>query len=612
MSRTARLGSVLLLTLLGFALRFYQLNHVPLRGDEAFTVIHWMREPLAHTLADIATTDPQAPLSYALFRGWALLMGAQENIARLLPALLNVLGIPVMYALGHRLRGWRLGLLAAALWAINPYQLWHAQDARNYAIWAALSPLAVWLALRALDRGRRIDWILYVVAAALAAYIYYLELLIILALNLYVLLTFRRDRRLLLRWFGAQVVIGLLLAPWYLQPRLYFGSGYGGTARGFEPLEWLTRFLPTLTFADTRRLPPDFAALLVPVTALALLAGLALWWRRRRNQALLAGLMGVLPLLLLGVVSLKLNVFEPRYVLGAAPIYTLILCVLALEARPRLAGIPIYAGAVILSLLALIIYFRYDYPKSPNWRALASYLAARVQPGDWLTQAAGDEAFTFYCNEYAVPANCDDKLPANPQQSQAEIDQLLTERSEHYPALWYVAQPLDWPNAEDAENWLKANMQQMRNTSADGLRVQEFMPWAVPPSEIEAVPLATFGDMAELVGAQSSVEPTGKLTVWLYWRALKTSDTPLKVFVHLGHGSDIAAQDDHYPQYGRISTNSWQAGAVYRDVYAIPLPPVLAEGELSVGFYDPESNRRLPVGDGDSFTIETLFFKLPS
>ena len=184
-----RLACVAALTLLGFALRFYQLNRVPLRGDEAFTVLHWMREPLASTLANIATKDPQAPLSYVLYRAWGFIMGTGENVARILPALLNVLGIPVMYALGHRLRGWQLGLLAALLWSINAFQIWHAQDARNYAIWAMLSPLAVWLALRALDRQRRIDWLLYVIAAALAGYIYYLELFVVAALNFYAIFT---------------------------------------------------------------------------------------------------------------------------------------------------------------------------------------------------------------------------------------------------------------------------------------------------------------------------------------------------------------------------------------------------------------------------------------
>ncbi len=604
MSRKVLLGGILLL---GFALRFYRLNAVPLRGDEAFTVIHWMREPLAQTLANIATVDPQAPLSYALFRGWALIFGTSEDVARLLPALLSVIGIAAMYALGHRLRGARLGLLAAFLWAINPDQIWHAQDARNYAIWAMLSLLALWLALRALDRQRRVDWLLYILAGALAAYVYYLEAFVIIALNLYVFVTRWRDRRLLLRWIGAEAIIGLLLAPWYLQPRLLYGSGYGGTAGGFDPALWVTRFLPTLTFGGS--LPDDVMGTLGIILMLVLLVGLVLWARRNKGQALLFGLVGALPLLLLGVVSTKLNVFEPRYVLAAAPAYTLILCVLAFRLRYRVL---VASGFVIVAVVSVSTlgnyYFVPDYAKSPDWRALASYLSANVASGDWVTQAAADESFTFYCNEYQIPANCDDKLPANPDQSEEEIDQLLAERSAQHPAIWYVASPPPgWTNRNFAEDWLTAQLQEVRSTSANGLRAQEFKSWTVAPEEISTAPLATFGGAADLVGYRRFAEPTADMTVWLYWRAVSPTDAPLKIFLHLTSGDQIVSQDDQYPQDGRISTVSWDVGTVYRDVYTLPLAGVPSgDYALRVGWYDPETNRRLPVGDGDSYFIETI------
>jgi hypothetical protein len=607
LNRKILLGSVVVLTLLGFALRFYRLNAVSLRGDEAFTVLHWMREPLAQTLANIATVDPQAPLSYVLYRGWGLLMGTQEDVARVLPALLSVIGIPAMYALAHRLRGPTLGLLAALLWAIHPYEIWHAQDARNYAIWAMLSLLAIWLALRALDRGRRIDWALYVAAAALAAYVYYLELFVLLVLNIYVFGTRWRDRRLLVQWIASQVVIGLLLAPWYLQPRLLFGSGYGGTAGRFEPLQLLTRFLPGLTFGD-HLLPADVLTWLAPVLALALLVGLALWWRKDRRQALLVGLLGTLPLLLIGVVSTRLNVFEPRYVLAAAPAYVLILSVLALELRRRVLIIPAVVALAAMSVFALSnYYFVRDYAKAPNWRALAQYLARNTYREDWITQAAADESFTFYCKEYLLWANCDDKLPANPNQSAEEIEMLLAERSQQHEEFWYVASPPpDWANAHVAQDWLTANLQPVVDTSADGMRAQLFMPWDVPVAP--SATMGTFGDTAELVGVDWSVEPTGDVTLWLYWHALAQTDVPLKIFVHMTKADDeqIASQDDQYPQDGRISTTSWEVGKIYRDVYHLPAPPLENRVIAYTGFYDPETNRRLPVGDGDRLAVLQL------
>ncbi len=608
------LGSVVALTLLGFALRFFHLNIVSLRGDEAFTVLHWMREPLAQTLANIATVDPQAPLSYVLFRGWALVMGTSEYVARILPALLSVVAVPILYALGHRLGGRRLGLMAAFFWAINPNQIWHAQDARNYAIWAVLSVCAVWLALRALDRQRRVDWILYIVVGTLAAYVYYLELFIILVLSLYVFPIYWRNRRLILRWIGAEIAIGFLLAPWYLQSRLLLGSGYGGTGSHFEAQQWITRFLPTLTFGTPKQtfgtvFPTNIGLVLVLVLLAGLVIGLVLLWKQQhQHQALLLMLWGMVPLVLLGIVSTRLNVFEPRYVLAAAPAYTLILCALVLYFRSRLV---VTVGFVVVLLMGLFVLLNYyslsDYAKSPNWRGLALYLHQHTQPDDWVIQAAADESFTFYCQDYQAAANCDDKLPANPNQSPQEIDRLLTMRNQEHMAIWYVANLRDWANGTSAEDWLKANMQLVRSTSVDTLPVQEFKRWQVSSSEIAVRPFATFGDSIELVGSYVASEPTDTLTLWLYWRALQTTATSQKVFVHLGNANQIFAQADHYPQEGRVSTDSWQIGSIYRDVYSLSLDGIPSgEYALSLGFYDPETNRRLPIGDGDSYTLQTL------
>jgi hypothetical protein len=170
-----------------------------------------------------------------------------------------------------------------------------------------------------------------------------------------------------------------------------------------------------------------------------------------------------------------------------------------------------------------------------------------------------------------------------------------------------VAQPQNWQNARAAEDIMNANMQPVRRTSAGGLRILEFRNWEVGSSEIEGVPLAIFDHAAELGGVAITVEPTDELTVWLYWRALESTTAPLKVFLHLTANDQIVAQDDQYPQDGRISTTAWEVGMIYRDVYVLPLagvPP--GDYALVVGFYDPETNRRLPVGDGDRFTIQTI------
>src|SRR5690606_9405049 len=481
----------------GFALRLYRINAVPLRGDEAFTVLNWMRQPLSETLEHVATRDPQPPLAYVTYRLYALLVGDSEYQVRFLPALLNVLGIPALYGLGNRLGGRRLGLLAALLWAVNPYQIWHAQDARNYAIWAALSPLSLWLALRALERRRFVDWAVYVLLACVTLYFYYLELFVVFALNLYVLLMYRHDRPLLLRWFASQVVIGLVLAPWYLQERLLIGSGYGGTATGFDPARLVTYFLPSLLFGENfaNSLSTSdtllFWGVLVGIVSL-LVFGWWLVWRGDRRKAVVVGLVGILPLMLLGIVSLKLNVFTPRYVLSVSPVYVVLVSVVLLKLwSDRKTKYVLTGGFFSVSLVVLFLnasslidyYFVHDYAKSRDWRSLADYFAAWTQPEDLILNTSADEAFTFYHDEYNVPAE-QIRLPDSGEQPIGEIESILNDAQHQYGGIWLAAQtPPNWRTAGVVEAWLAEHMQPVRMTSIAGLRAQQFMSWEVEPIE---------------------------------------------------------------------------------------------------------------------------------
>jgi mannosyltransferase len=607
--RALRLAVLVGLILLGFALRLYNINRVSLRGDEAFTVIHWMREPLSHTLAEIATVDPQPPLAYMLYRGWALVVGSTEYVVRFLPALLNLIGIPVLYALGKRFGGWQLGLIAAFLWSIHPAQIWHAQDARNYGIWGALSPLALWLALRAIPSRRPLDWVLYVLVASVACYVYYLELFFVVSLNVYVFLIFRRDRGILARWVSSQLVLGLVLVPWYLQERLLFSSGYGGTASRFDPVQLLSWFVPSLAVGDTSLL----ASRLWPLVCLLVVLGLYLLWRVRGQQAVLLALLGTLPLLFLGLVSLRLNVFVPRYVLSVSVVYVLVLAALVWLLFVRRASF--VAGFVVVMCVVffadgLIGYFVSDYTKSPDWRALVAYLQTRVEPDAAVVQRSADMAFNFYYREY-VRDDEPFQLPANPRQSAQEIENVLA--SQRVVSYWIVAQPPDWDNASIPSDWLSDYTQKVRDVWVDDIHVEQYMPWEV--NEIETQSLAMFGDAVELVGSETSTEMYGtpSLNVWLYWRALETTDSPLKVFVHLigetnpAAGTPLWAQDDDFPQSGRISTTNWTVGQLYRDVYTLSLANIPSGSyQVVIGLYDPVTGIRVPVGNTDSYSLATI------
>jgi len=626
LTKNAALAALIGVALVGVALRLYRLDAVPLRGDEAFSVLYWARLPLAQSLTTIAPIEPHPLLTYLTFRGWGLLAGTGEFPMRALPALINLLGIPALYGLGKRLGGRGAGLVAAAMWGLHPLEIWHAQDARNYGIWASMSAVALWLGVRAVQRDRLADWALYAVGAALAANIYYDELFTLAAFSLFVLVTrwgdWRLIRRLLLAQAPAVVTAGSSFLV--LQAALLTRGGYGGTAGNFDAAR-LPAFLTTLVFG--KDLPERFVGVIWLPVLLALVAGLVVVWRWRREQAVFLGLGAFVPLALLSVLSLRLRIFAPHYILSAVPAYILILVMLlvgsmsenhhrrlkALRLPEKMVsplkwagkGIPMALAALWLGIAGYTLNNYYHDPayiKASDWPKANAYLHDYVKGDDLVIQLAIDPAFGYY---YDAPA-LDIALPSYPAQSAEEISARLEEFTADRRGIWLVGQPYpDWPNRAVVEMWMAAHFQPVLNTQAAGLHIQQFMPWEVRNDEIEAAPLAVFGDVVELRGVKvfRAADDGEPLTVWLYWRAVGQSDAPLKVFVHLGDNA-IVSQDDQYPQDGRIDTTRWAVGETYRDVYTLLLAGV-APGvySLRAGLYAPETNARLVTANGEDFAL---------
>ena len=80
-SRNTSLALLVIIILIGFALRLYRLDAVAFRGDEAFSAQYWAGERLAVTFSSIATIEPHPPLTYLLFRLWGLLVGIQHEFS---------------------------------------------------------------------------------------------------------------------------------------------------------------------------------------------------------------------------------------------------------------------------------------------------------------------------------------------------------------------------------------------------------------------------------------------------------------------------------------------------------------------------------------------------
>ncbi|MDE2748306.1 MAG: glycosyltransferase family 39 protein [Chloroflexota bacterium] len=612
---------LILIVLLGFGLRLNDLGAVPLRGDEAFSVLYWADLPVSVSLTQIAHGEPHTPLVYAVGRLWRHLIGGIDSVfaLRCLSVFGNMIGLPAIFALGWRLsRRRRVGLLAALMWALHPFEIWHSQEFRNYGYWAGMSVATLWLGLRLIDRRRQSDWLLYTAAAAFTTLTIYTEPFTTLALACFAVIEWRDDRRSLRRLLLLQAAIGLLLIAGFMLVQVLpgFAGSYPGLVQAFAWSDYVTRFAPALVFGAT--IPLDPAPVGIALSLIAALAGAAVW-RASPRQFRFIALAALLPLLLLGLVSSRYNLFHPRYVLSAAPALMLLLVVGSCETARRLQRIlrlPVGWGApllltpwIVIALLTLNAHFNDPaYRRAPAWNELGAFLNSRVQEEDLVIQLSVDPAFGYY---YRAPAP-EMALPVHSTQPPAEIVATLDELRGSYESVYVVArEQAGWANAGLVEGWMRDNLQEVMRTRA-GLPARQFMEWSVEaPVDARS---ATFGDSIALLGHQLFRDPlpTGELLLWLYWKPLAKTETPLKSFAHVygetnpGTGSTLWAQDDQFPQRGRLDSTSWEIGKVFRDVYYLPTASLVdGDYQVSVGWYEPTSGQRLPLrDDSDSAALE--------
>lgn len=618
---------MILIIMVGFFFRLHDLDAAPLRGDEAFTVQSWAEQPFAVSLSQTATIEPHPVLTYAIFRAWGLAIGTSPFLMRLLPAMVGLLGIPAIYAMGRFILGAKPALIAAFLFAIHPFEIWHAQDARNYAIWAGVSLVALAFGLRALKSGKSAHWLLYGAAATIATNIFYTEMLTLVAFGVYVFVVHRTRWQTIRNWIPAAVVavITSITSFLILQGVLIASGTYGGTTpTRLELPRLLSWFLPALIFGET--LPVDLVNVIWPLIGIALFMGMFLIWRAHRRAAILLGLLVGIPVALLSVAALRFNIFNPRYVLSVAPFLTLIFAafiwLLSIRRQLYLRVLAFVVAIIWIFVSGYSLFNYYTNPlfaKSKDWPALTRYLHEQASPDDLVIQLSVDSAFGYYFHDNLAAIPLDIALPANEKQPVDEIESLLEQYTSRHRSAWLVGQTFPyWPNAGAVEDWLNTHMQLVRSGQATDLKFWQYMDWQVRPDEIQKQTLATFNDLVELVGFKVFMPPEryGTLTVWLYWQPIERTEMPLKVFVHLigdinpTTNTPLWTQDDRYPQNGRIGTTSWESETVYRDIYTLRLADIpTGQYELRLGFYNPENGQRVTIESEDNFLMQLIDLK---
>ena len=609
------------LTLGVAALYAFRLDAASLRGDEGFTALcaQWS---LPAIVEGLRTIIPHPPLYHLFMRGWVALLGGSDLVLRWPSLVAGVLVAPLCYATGRHWAGERTGLWAAALAALNPFLLWHAQDARMYAILAATSLASVGFAVRLLeDRPRaRGLWLGYVLTTLLAAATHYYALFLVLAENLAFLLSWVRGwhgRRTTLRWLAAQAVMALLILPWLL----FAGGAMLGHAKDWIPAvslwEYARRLALAFSLGTTIEMRHAWPWLLI--MGALLLVGLAwsLGLGRRRERgaaeppiasAMLWAALWV-PLGITFILSLWRPAFDERYLIGCAPIYLLFVArgLAWVGQRRRWAA---WALAAFIALGSAYSIYQYHYApqhaKSSDWRGLVEYVVAQARPGDLLLINYPDPTQEYYNGgrlDYAL-------LPAEYPVDVADTLAELARLAEEHPRLWLVpVRAGNWDRDLLVQGWLDRYADLERVQSFQGLEARLYHTAQRYTQTMRPVGL-DLGGAIRLLGYDLRVEGErlegdgvalgGQLVVTLYWEPLAEIGEDYTVFVQLLDPTGyLRGQQDSPPFGGAYLTSAWQVGERLVDRYTITVDPSGPAGtyQLVAGMYRWPSIERLPVTD---------------
>ncbi len=340
---------IILLLLLTFFLRVYHLNAQSLRGDEAATVLY-SAMPVSELWELSRVTDPHPPLYYLMLHPWQWLLGEDGWVMRFAGVIASTLAVPVLYTLAQRtLRSTNIGLLASALLAINPFQIWLAQDVRSYpffTLFGLLSSWALWSVLHKTttptnrqstkyEASRIIHhssfiihhsshWLLYILLTVVCLYIHYYAVFLIAFQGIFVLLNIKQFRGKLWPWVASQIAIGLLIIPGLKLAYNFIGQAAGGIDK--TPTSDILRLASTalltgFTIDNTWGL--WVSLLLIPVWGI----GLVTLLRRNFASGVFWPLFFALPVL--GVIALSIDrpFFKERFLVQAQPAFELLLAV---------------------------------------------------------------------------------------------------------------------------------------------------------------------------------------------------------------------------------------------------------------------------------------------
>jgi 4-amino-4-deoxy-L-arabinose transferase-like glycosyltransferase len=610
---------LLLALIIALILRFYRLGQVPpgLYRDEAFNGLDALKVLQGEHAFFFPSNNGREPLYIYLTALAVALFGQTAFAVRLAAAVVGTLTTIPVYLLGKSWFGWRVGLLAAWIWAITLWPVHLSRIGLRVILLAPLLALSFWLGTLAYRRCKNGLWLLSGLLYGLTFYTYlaarFTPLLLII-LTLFLLFT-RRGRHL--RPGAAWFVLGSLssLLPFLFlvgqQPDVFLGrSGQvsvfhadvnGGDLWGTLWQHIVATLGMFIWRGDSilRHNPigrPIFDLLMVIPFLLGLIWCVKHWHRP-----------AALTLLIWIALMLGPTIFaaDAPHFLRTAGILPAIIYLPAIGLKqiwlwPRFSQTArsLLVGGLLLGSLLLTIRDYTAYGRDPEvanaFESVAADLAKQLNEEAEETVLFLDEE--FWSDWPAISFLVTDPKNVHVFSSPADLPQQIVAPSAIYA---WPHEPLDYiPEVLAPPALISVANSGLVHGELDESSYQLFVRYQseeLPTNTSESV--AKFTDGLSLHGVDVLELANDRLQVDLYWQSDMVLDEELVVFVHVTGATGLLGQHDAPPAEGRWYNNWWRSGQIVHDRHIVSLtePYDRTQHQILIGLYPTSTGERLTV-----------------
>jgi 4-amino-4-deoxy-L-arabinose transferase-like glycosyltransferase len=376
--------ALIVITVIGFFLRFYNLGYNSLWLDEASTYSISVKS-FAEIWQVTAAGEFNPPLFY-----WVehvmLMLGNNEIILRFIPALLGVLTIPLFYVIGKEFLDQNTGIIAAAACAMSPFLIYYSQEARAYSMMLFFVTLATIFFLKAMKSGSLTHWAFFGAFSALAFWSHFYAFVMIAALVLYALIEWapriRTEFNNLKMLVLGIVVFGVLSFPLILVTlQLFITRTASAPTYGIQGLGVITE-----TFSQISGFNEIAMFLLVALFVIGIIQAFLI----DKNKGIFLVLVTVLTFVISYILSFKMPML-PRYLIFLSIVFFI---GIAVSYRVFYSlwshKVVVYCFiAVLVVVSAPVLAGYYSGYSKEDWRGFSEALQEKTGPGDVIVAVPG-------------------------------------------------------------------------------------------------------------------------------------------------------------------------------------------------------------------------------